>query len=314
MLDRPARPGHRTRPARLAGRVGAGPARHRQTKPVAPGLPVPQPGFRGEAREVDPPPQGPPVPWRWLPSHRVERAAPARGSTPRSRRRGGSKRLFRPIQSTGVDLECGSLDPASFRTRCTMTRGAGGSGRPRGQARARLAAPAAPRLTARPQSRPPIHKARGPAPPGPATLANPAPAVGSPASPKSALYNAATDSNTMWESDSPRGEGGPARGRPTPLPTPRPSATVSPPSRLRACSPALPGASASAAMPPHSTNPAPAPNATAIRSNPADASHPDPTEKHYPSVPAYTGFLLSCGCHECRFCLGPVHTHVDDSA
>ncbi len=123
MLERPARPQDAHGPPRRARRGGHASAPEDQARDVrAAGAParLPWRGARG------PLPKVPPAHWRWLISPRGESCEHARGSTPRSRLRGGSEHLFRPIKSKGFAIECVSRDPAPVRTRYALPLGAGG--------------------------------------------------------------------------------------------------------------------------------------------------------------------------------------------
>ena len=96
-----------------------------RNRPVTPDVPVRQPIYIVEAKEVDPPEGVPPAHWRLLTSHRVESFEQARRITQLYRRRWVIEKLFRTIKKKGFDIENVSMETKPFKTLCAMTPVAG---------------------------------------------------------------------------------------------------------------------------------------------------------------------------------------------
>lgn len=124
-VELPARPGQKKRSARIAVRFNRVTLKRPKNRPVTPDVPVRQPIYIVEAKEVDPPEGVSPAHWRLLTSHRIETFEQARWITQLYRRRWVIEQLFRTIKKKGFDIENVSMQTKPFKTLCAMTLVAG---------------------------------------------------------------------------------------------------------------------------------------------------------------------------------------------
>ena len=124
-VELPARPGQKKRSAQIAVRFNRVTLKQPKGRPVKSDVPVRQPIYIVEAKEVDPPEGVRAAHWRLLTSHRVETFEQARWITQLYRRRWVIEQLFRTIKKKGFDIENVSMETAPFKTFCAMTLVAG---------------------------------------------------------------------------------------------------------------------------------------------------------------------------------------------